>query len=491
MNTKLIVTLFLVGPLAVVAGLAFMVDRDAARKNRAEMLQRYGTESASLAGSRADQASARPLATASAAELAQPAKQPAPAAAEPKMVQPETLEQGFVIVVKDEAGLASANSPIHLASSHNGWDPGDKNQVLTSRSDLRWQIVLPKPKLNAPLSFKFTRGNWDTCEVSADLADIENRSLPKVDISKLAPGEKPVIEFVVPKWADQRPSAAARPDLNPYYDIKATGTVRRLQVAGGGVATLRDVLVWLPEGYDNPANANQTYPVLYLQDGQNVFMQMPGTPAEWGADETATRLIAEAKIVPVIIVAIPHSGRTRVSEYSPVPVAEGVEARGDRYVYFLVTAVMPRVNRAFRTKTGPQNTAIGGASMGAAIALHAAVKHPELFGKVLLESLPLLNNDKALMRHFAAASAFPPVIYFAMGGKEAGDGPDNADANTRFREATEEFRTLATAKAKGADLNVQVILDNNGTHDEATWARRFPSALQMLFQRPVDWQPGN
>ena len=33
----------------------------------------------------------------------------------------------------------------------------------------------------------------------------------------------------------------------------------------------RDVFVWLPRGYDNAMKADQRYPVLYMQDGQNAF----------------------------------------------------------------------------------------------------------------------------------------------------------------------------------------------------------------------------
>ena len=58
----------------------------------------------------------------------------------------------------------------------------------------------------------------------------------------------------------------------------------------------RDVLVWTPPGYD--AGDDRRYPVLYMQDGQNLFE--PDTAflkgEHWRVGETATRLIAEGKI---------------------------------------------------------------------------------------------------------------------------------------------------------------------------------------------------
>src|SRR5690606_29958579 len=111
---------------------------------------------------------------------------------------------------------------------------------------------------------------------------------------------------------DQRPDAG-NTRTGRYAPIEATGAVKRLEVQNG---VMRDALVWLPPGYDDPANADRRYPVLYLQDGQNVFDKPADglTPAEWGADETATRLIASGEIEPIIIVAIPNAGAGRVAE---------------------------------------------------------------------------------------------------------------------------------------------------------------------------------
>lgn len=397
-------------------------------------------------------------------------------AAEAKMVRPESLPQGFVLVVKDLSGLANANSPIHLASSHNGWNPGDDKQVLEQRSDLRWQIVLPQPKTDAPLAFKFARGNWDLEELDANLGKIENRALPLVDASKLAPGEKPIFEFEIPKWGDQLPDAAARPDLDPYFKLDVTGTVRRLEVAGGGVPLKRDLLVWLPPGYDDAANKDRTYPVLYLQDGQNLFMKMPGIESEWGVDETATRLITAGEVEPVIIVGIPHAKKDRMTEYLPIALVPGVQPRAKDYVEFLTGQVMPRVERAFRVKTGPENTAIGGSSLGAVVSLYAATERPDKFGAVLLESLSGLSGGRPAIEFFAKAKAWPKRVYFAMSERELGNdaGDKNADV-------------LAGAKAFGALLESKVSTESRliktgpGTHNEEAWRNRFPEAIKFLF----------
>ncbi len=470
MMNKWLLTSWLIAPLAVVGGLWMAVDRDAAKKSRRTMAM----------------ASAASLNTSAGGTTAAETTKAASATADPKMVQPESLPQGFVVVVKDLSGLATKDSPIYMASSHNGWDPGDKRSKFEPRSDLRWQLVWEKPKIDADVQFKLTRGNWDTTQVDEKLEDVPNQTLPMVDISKLPPGEKPIIELVVPKWQDQRPSAAARPDLNPYFKIEGRPNLRRLQVAGGGVPVVRDLIISVPPGYDDPANAARTYPVLYMQDGQNLFLDMPGTKGSWMADTAVADLIAKGEIEPLIIVGIPHLGKARATEYLPVPMIEGVEPRGAEYTSWVLSEVMPRVERAFRIKSGPENTAIGGASLGAVIALHIASERPDVFGKVLLESMPLIGSASGVMKHLETRKSFPPVIYFAIGGQELGADPKNAEQNKQYADSAAKFRALANTKAlDSGQKNVQVVLDNAGTHDEAAWARRFPAALRMLFVKPA------
>lgn len=462
---KLFLTGWLLTPIAITAGLWMTIDRQAARKNREAMAAMVGGQGAG----------------APAAAPAKPAAPAAPAGAA-KMVDPDFLPQGFIIVVEDKAKLAKADSPIYLAGNWNGWNPKEPKFKLEARSDLRWQIIFEKPLSDAKLEFKFTRGDWEVEELADDLSTPGNRLLPKIDASKLAPGEKPIIEMSVAKWGDQRPNRQLRPDLDPYYKLDVTGTVRRIQVAGGGVATMRDVLAWLPPGYDAPENASKRYPVLYLQDGQNVFMKMPGTPGEWGADETATRLIKGKRIEEIIIVAVPNAGASRAREYLPFEMVDGVQPRGRQYVQWLAGEVVPRVNSVLRTKTGPENTAVGGASLGAIIALYAANENPGVFGKVLLESIPLVAKDGMAAKFFQTQSSWPTVVWCGMGEMELGTDPKNREGNLKYVAAHAALRDWYKAgPGSKAGTRSEFRLGAGHVHDENAWAARLGDALEFLF----------
>ena len=419
------------------------------------------------------------LASRAAAAIAQPADAG-------KGVQPESLEQGFILLVTDKPGRASSDSPISVASNHNGWNPGDPTQRLTRRSDGKWQIALNKPKLNSRMAFKLTRGNWDTVECAADFKDLDNRNLPLIDPATVKVGEKPVIELTVEHWRDERPNEPVRLGVNPYREIKiSAGRLARVEVTGGGVSPppVRDVLVWLPPGYDDAANAKTAYPVLYMQDGQNLFDTSGGAPGEWQADETAAMLIKDGTVPAFIIVGIPAAGAKRTIEYLPLEIFENSPAGGDAYVDFVVHEVMPRVERAFRVQTGREHTVIGGSSLGAIIALHAALRYPDRFGGVILESTPLLAKDRAAFAFFekSAAKQWPSRAFVGMGDKEVGDDA-GAAMNAKYAESARELAALLKTKGvpEGA---ITTVIGAGESHNEAAWAKRFPAALKAVFRK--------
>lgn len=404
-------------------------------------------------------------------------------AREPRFVRPETLPQGFVVLVEDVSKASSAERAVFFASGANSWNPGDPKFVLSPRSDGLWQFVFEGGQLGVNVEFKFTLGSWKYVEIDADGQEISNRTFPDVDISNLAPGERPVIHIKVPRFREGGEGFIIAPEYRP---LEVTGTVRRLQVAGGAGSadgTMRDLLVWLPPGYDAPENAGRHYPVLYMHDGQNLFQKHEGIPAEWGMDETAFGLITNGVVSPFIIVGIPHGGDSRIEEYVP-SMPEGVAfygrtPAGDRHVAWLAREVMPRVERAFRVMAGPENTGVGGASAGGLIALHAALLRPDLFGLVLAES-PALQLDAIgldMVERVRNADAWPSRVYLGMGGREHLPGSGFYDKDSRRH--LKAVRELEDALSEHAQVALVIVNDHD--HNEHAWAARLPEALIFLF----------
>src|SRR5688572_8394405 len=129
---------------------------------------------------------------------------------------------------------------------------------------------------------------------------------------------------------DEEPGArlSGRFDLLHGFRSSALGTARR-------------VSIYLPPGYDTSA---ARYPVLYLQDGQNLFDPsrafVPGQ--DWGLDETAEALIHDGRMAPLILVGIDHGGADRVEEYTPTRDARRrVGGRLAAYRAFLIDELKP------------------------------------------------------------------------------------------------------------------------------------------------------
>src|SRR5271165_5969236 len=134
----------------------------------------------------------------------------------------------------------------------------------------------------------------------------------------------------------------------------------------------RMLRVWLPANYGSPFNAHRSYPVLYMQDGQNLFDEATSSAGEWHVDETTEHLVGSFKIPPMMVVGIDHAGDKRSSEYLPYsdPNARhlGLPAEkdlgGKEYATYLLTEVMPFIEKKYRVSRGAANTGIGGSAYG-------------------------------------------------------------------------------------------------------------------------------
>lgn len=246
----------------------------------------------------------------------------------------------------------------------------------------------------------------------------------------------------------------------------------------------RFLRVWLPPAYDNAENVGRRYPVFYVNDGQNLFEASTSfTGVEWQVDETADRLIAEGVVPPMIFVGIDNAGEGRIREYMPHRSFRPMRLRvqGNRYPQFLTREVMPFVAQSYRVAAGPENTGLGGSSLGALIALYTAIVRPGLIGQLLVESPSLWAANRQLIRESRSVKNWPERVFLACGTSEAGSPDKNQSVVDDVREME------AILRRSGLDAKrLRVEIDEGATHSESAWARRFPSALAFLFGKTGD-----
>jgi len=234
----------------------------------------------------------------------------------------------------------------------------------------------------------------------------------------------------------------------------------------------RDLIVYLPPGYDQ--QPSRQFPVLYLHDGQNLFdgstSFIPGM--DWHIGQTADQGIYEARVEPLLIVGIYNAGKQRLGEYTPTHMPRLGGGRANRYAKFLLEELQPFVRRSYRVLDGPQNTGIGGSSLGGLVSLYLGLKMPQVFGRIAALSASVWWNERVILRFAAAAPTRPtPRIWLDAGTREGG----------RTLEDVERFRDVLLGKGwqLGRDLHYQRV--EGAEHNESAWAQRVGPFLQFLF----------
>lgn len=238
----------------------------------------------------------------------------------------------------------------------------------------------------------------------------------------------------------------------------------------------RTVRIYTPDAYD--AEPDKRFPVLYVQDGQNVFAHPTSAVYDtWCANHVVERLAQENRIEPWILVGI-DSGPGRFEDYSPWDEPRtSVKARGDRYARFVVETLKPYVDRTYRTRTESQWTGVMGSSLGGLISLYLGFKHPDIFGRIGGFSPTVMWGEDHLKQAWSAHSRKWSRIYLDAGSTEyihAGKLPLN------YGEATKDFY-FHLKRLGYSDHELFLVLEPSGQHHEKDWQRRLPLALRWLL----------
>lgn len=282
-------------------------------------------------------------------------------------------------------------------------------------------------------------------------------------------------------------SLAAKADPPPSLRPRVTGPVERLAPIESKHVGLRYVDVWLPPGY--ATKKSRRYPVVYVHDGQNLFDPASSfIDVDWGIDETMTRLIAEKRVPPAIIVAIWNTPR-RLAEYMPQKPLEKLaeadlaepfksvrrEPLGDAYLRYLVTELKPAIDAHYRTLPDRAHTSIMGSSMGGLISLYAVCEYPEVFGGAACLSTAWQVADGVTVQELKKALPDPRThkLYFDFG------TGTNDGAVEPFQNQVDEI-VKAAGYIEGRNWLTKKFPGEE--HSERAWRKRVDVPLQFLLR---------
>lgn len=245
------------------------------------------------------------------------------------------------------------------------------------------------------------------------------------------------------------------------------------------LSTPRDVLVYLPPGYDAPGydSSEARYPVLYLQDGQNLFD--PATAFfgnEWRADMIADDEIRRGRVEPLIIVGLYNTGVRRVSEYTPTRDRRTRKGgKAERYALMLAREIKPFIDHTYRTRKSVNDAGVGGSSLGALVSLVAGLHYPRVFGKLALMSPSVWWDEHSILSLIEAWKPTRPQRVWLDTGTDEGNNPAKVVADAR--------RIRDALVAKGCELRYDEV--QGAQHNETAWSARFGAVLEFLFPAGV------
>ncbi|MDX1613631.1 MAG: alpha/beta hydrolase-fold protein [Candidatus Promineifilaceae bacterium] len=273
------------------------------------------------------------------------------------------------------------------------------------------------------------------------------------------------------QWQDYAATRAG-PEHTVVGNLKVLPGLHGPQLDNG-----RDILLYLPPSYEL---GTRRYPVLYFQDGQNLFDAATSFAGEWQVDETMEALSRNG--VEAIVVGIPNAGTARLDEYSPFPHPRLGGGQGEHYLQFLIETVKRRVDSDFRTCPDPAHTGILGSSMGGLISLYAFFKHSDVFGLVGALSPSLWFGQRAIYGAVRQAAFNPGRIYLDVGTREHGSGKTQLLKHSRrYYASVRRMHRLLAKKGYRPRRDLLYVEEKWARHEEQAWARRLPRAIRFLL----------
>ena len=229
-------------------------------------------------------------------------------------------------------------------------------------------------------------------------------------------------------------------------------------------AVYRKIWLYLPPNYQT---SQEDYPVIYMHDGQNLFDKKTSYAGEWKVDETLNEMY-ETTGKGFIVVGIENTGKERLNEYSPWKHEKYGGGSGDNYLDMIVSVLKPKIDQNYRTKPEADHTAIMGSSMGGLISYYAALKYPDVFGKVGVFS-PSFWFSKSVFDYTEKRAKIADVkMFFLLGAKEG---------------MKKEFDSLSELLLYSGFKKEKFIkkLVPGGEHNEALWSGQFKEVITWLY----------
>lgn len=347
------------------------------------------------------------------------------------------------------------NRPVYLSGNFNDWHTQDKRFEMQRIGNGLYHYQFPA-NFNYPdeLLYKFTKGDWSEVEIDKYGNRTENRSCRQ---------HSGVRKEHVQRW--RRNWLPFRENFLPRIELLSD------EFEMPQLNKKRKIWALLPHDY---YESSEHYPVLYLQDAQNLFNDNAAF-GNWEIDKKLA-VMSEYKIGKIIIIAIEHAEADRIKEYNVGKTVLGV-GQGKKYIRFVTDTLKPFVDQKYRTRSGRESTGIGGSSMGGLVSVYSGLMYPEVYGKLMIFSPSLWVVPKM---DFSGADFDEPSdtkVYLYAGGEES------ATMIGHLKQFKNNLLKSAIASDK---IKIKLSINDQGKHNETYWSDEFPKAIEWLYFNTKD-----
>lgn len=240
----------------------------------------------------------------------------------------------------------------------------------------------------------------------------------------------------------------------------------------------------LPPGYES---ASVSYPVLYLNDGQDL--------KQLRMRAVLDSLYQQQAIRPFVLVAI-HAG-DRIQEYGTAAQADYMK-RGSKaalYTDFVLTELLPYIQKHYRISADPAQSAFAGFSLGGLSAFDIVFHHPERFSRAGVFSGSFWWRSKKfderysddtdrIMHNLVRAGSYKKGLHFWF---ETGTDDETSDRNNNgIIDAIEDTTDLIDElekKGYSRQADIRYVEIPGGQHNQETWSRIMPDFLTWAFSK--------
>lgn len=359
----------------------------------------------------------------------------------------------FELQFTDKA-LPGTNDSIFLAGDFNGWHTADTAFAFKKN---RKGIYVLKTKLSpGQHAFKVVRGSWQTVETDREGQAINNRIL---DVEKLSGRGAIHLELKIAGWADHFASVPVKSTAASNVDILDTAFLMP------ELNRQRRIWIYLPKNYKQDTASD--YPVLYMQDGQNVFDDATAFSGEWSVDEYLNSLPDSKQC---IVIAVDNGGNERMLEYNPFNNKQFGKGEGKAYVSFLARTLKPFIDQHYRTKPEARFTAIAGSSMGGLISYYAAISYPGVFGRAGIFSPSFWIAPEIYDSTRTVLSKLNNTAFYFYGGGKEGDSLQGRLAQ------------MTSLLKQNASIITTTDFNAEGMHEEKYWRASFKNFYGWLTE---------